>query len=230
MNPYEELGRQIVGQLEVAAMGELIGAEGGGGGGGGGFDFSQLINAAAEAANKGYAYSKEHSAQQKSAAERNLLLQKSISADAAWASAEQQLDIVQQSKDSQRIGPAQVLQQQAMAVAMQAGAALDQDGLDKRLAAARKAEADAANAALKAPQDELRQALSRAWHKVAAAVAMATPSIPGASTSLVHLSQTYGSGESWLTRVHGGLPTYGWIGLGAAAVTVIIMLMKHMRK
>jgi len=232
MNPYEMIGRQVVGEYAQELVGEA------------GFDWSTLINAAAEAANKGVQYSEQKKVQQKATASSAQALASSIAADAAWASAEQQLDLATQSDDATRIEPATALASQAAAASISAGSGLSADAQGKRLAAAQKAAKDAAQAALSSPVPAkgttpspaaaAKAAASRAWQKVLASVSAAGAGggDGGGGGGALSLRGHKGGegGGSWFTSVHAGLPTYAWIGGGAVAATALILIIRALRK
>ncbi len=209
--------RQLIGQIEANAINELNGI--------GAFDWGSVINTAAEAANKGVQYDAQKKAEQKVASDSNVAAQKAITADAAWASAEQQLDLATQSHDMGRIAPAQALASQTMAAAMAAGAGLSADAQGKRVGAAQKAASAAAQAALSAPADAAKGALSRAWQKVTSGA------IASGGTGTLDLSKHGGgAGGNWLTSVHGGLPVWGWGIGGVTAVTLLALIIRALRR
>ncbi len=222
MNAFEVLGRQVVGEFEREVLGDAASSAAGGG-----FNWGTLINAAAEAANQGVKYDADQKAQKKASADSAAALARAAAADAAWASAEQQLDLAQQSGDPGRIGPASALQSQAIQAAMAAGATLSADAQAVRAAAVRKAATAAAQAAVSSPKDTAKAALSRAWQKVAAGASFGGAGSDGAISRVPSSYGDYGH-ESWFVKRHAGLPTYVWIGGGVTIGTGLILLLKSL--
>ncbi len=218
-NAYETLGRHIVGHYEAAALQEMLGDAASSPstpGGPGAFNWSMLVNAAAEAANQGIAYDTQKKAAAAAAAASDSSAAKAIMSDAAWASAEQQLSL------SPGSAPAQALQSQAMGAAMAAGAGLSADAQGKRSYAAQKAAKDAAQGALSAPGDLAKQALSKAWQKV---IALSGSSSGAAGGGLVRFG-----GGSWFTTKHAGLPGWAWIAGGVTIPTALILIIRALRR
>lgn len=208
-------------RMAQTILGELIGD-----GPGAGFDSSFLINAASELAQRGVNTYQDDQKKKKSAAEVAVQLQKAISADATWASAEQMLDLAK--GDKQRVAAAQLLQQQAMQAAAQVGMGLPADAAQKRVQAANDAAAKAAQAALVSPGDPVKQASMRAWQKVAAQV----PSLSVALAPSGAGAMSFGGhgGGNILTKVVGGLPVWGWGAIGIGATTAIVVIVKALKK
>lgn len=196
-----------------------------------GFDWGTLIKAGAEAASQGVKYAEDKKAAEQSSRNSAANAQKAIAADAAWASAEQQLDLAQKSGDSSRVAPAQALQVHAMQAAQSAGAGLDASGQGKRADAANKALHDAASAALADPGNQAKQALSRAWQKVVVGTpqAAAGGSGGGAGGALTRRGGHDG-GDSWFMRKWAGLPNIAWIGIGAVALLGLVMLVRSLKR
>lgn len=243
MNPYEAIGRQVVGEF-MNEIGDEIGVD---------FNWGTLVSAAAEGANQGIAYDKAKKAEAAASAASDQAATRAIAADANWASSEQQLDLAQQAlaqamQDSAkakdpvatssaqaaiaaangRVAPAQALVSQAQGAAMSAGTGLPPDAQTKRVAAAAKAADSAAKAAVGDPTNGAKGALSRAWQKVmSAANAVSTPAAVSEGQALARRD---GGGVSWLTAVHAGVPTYGWIIGGTAVGTALILIIRALRK
>jgi len=216
MSDYDVLGKQIVSELESA---EILGASFGG------FDVASLFNAAGEIVNKGIDYKQSQDAAAKTKADQGTALAKAIAADAAWANAEQVLDIANQSKDANRIAAAQALQQSDSSEAMNAGTSQDSDSTSKRVEAAQNALNNASQNSVSNPNDKAKAALVRAWQKVVSRAAVA-PS--GGGNPLSHFGGS--GGTSWFTKVHGGIPTWGWMAGGAVTLTGLILLIRALRK
>jgi hypothetical protein len=213
----------MLGGLDEPTL-ELLGAAAASSGGG--FNWGTLVDAAAEAAKQGVTYAEQKKADDAAAKNASAAALKAIAADSAWASAEQTLDIARQSGDQGRIAPAQALQVQAMQAAQAAGAGLSADAQAKRADAAQKALRDASTAALNAPGDQVKQALSRAWQKVVTSTPAPSTGSSGDAGSALALSR-HGGGESWFTKKTAGLPTGVWvIGGGAVGVTALVMILK----
>lgn len=211
---------------EMLDDGELLGAAAAAAGATG-FDWSNVIDAAAEGANQAVQYKASQDAQSASAATSATSTAGAIAADANWANAEQQLDLAQQSKDAGRIQPAQALQSQAQMQAMAASSSLSADGQTKRAVAAQKAAGDAAQAALNSPKDAGKQAMSRAWQKVL----MGSGTSAGAGASALAKHGGKGgmpgmSGGNWFTASHAGIPGWGWVVGGTVTATGVVLLIR----
>jgi hypothetical protein len=223
-NTYELLGDTIM--SEVASHdGAVVGD----------FDPSFIVNAAAGLATGGVKAAQDKSAADKASKDSTAAAAKSLNADAAWADAETQLDLANQSKNSTQIAAAQSLQSSTMMAALQAGTGLPADAVTKRVQAAQDAQRKAAQDSLSNPKDTAKAARMRAWQKVAAAVggggAMmpSAGSAPGGADSHGH----HGSDDqpSFFTKHVAGLPVWGW-GLvitvvGAGTALLVHKLRKH---
>lgn len=190
----------------------------------GAFDWTQLVNAGAEAVNKGIQYKQEQDTSNAAKAAATAAAAKSIAADANWAAAEQQLELA--AHDPSQTVAATALQQAAMSAAMSAGAALTPDAQSKRAAAAQDASNKAAQASLAAPHDAMKAALMHGWQKVLAGVA-AGGGGSGGGTSLMKHDKSSGGG-SWLTAKHAGLPGWGWLIGGAVGGTALVLILKKL--
>lgn len=195
-----------------------------------GFNWGTLITAAAEAANQGVTYAETKKASEQAGRNASAAAAKAITADAAWASAEQQFDLATRSGDQGRIAPAQALQVHAAQAAQAAGAGLDVAGQMKRADAAQKALHDAASDALASPSDQAKASLSRAWQKVVAGTPSVAAGGSGGGGALVHNKYGGAGGDSWFTRKVGGVPTYAWLIGGGVALTGLILLVRALLK
>lgn len=203
MDAYEILGRQIVN--------EVMGADA--------FDLSSLVSAAAELSQKGIATYEQHKAGEKTKAEQSAALAKAIAADAAWANAEQMVELTKGD------AAASALQASASQEAMSAGAGLSADSTSKRVAAANKAAKEAAQDSLAHPQDKGKSALMRAWQKVASRAAVSPMSDSGGG-----FHGKGSGGTSFFMTKHAGIPTWGWLAGGAVVTTGLILLLRSKRK
>lgn len=194
---------------------------------GAGFDWSQIVNAASEAANAGVQYKASQDASASANKASSVALAKATAADANWAQAEQQLDLAQQAHNPAQIAPAQVLQAQAQQQASSAGVGMSPADIAKRVAAAQQAAQQAAQAALSSPADMAKAAMSRAWQKVLGAAA-SPGSMPG--SALAKFGKGAKGGTNWFTATHAGLPGYAWVGGGVVVGTGLILLIRAMRK
>jgi hypothetical protein len=201
---------EILGETIVA---EVAGAPASGFGGG--FDSSFLINAASEVAQRGVTTVEQKQAAERSAKDVAAQLQRAIAADAAWASAEQLLDLASQSRDPTRVAAATSLAQSTSAEASGASAGLTPEAVGKRVSAATAASKQAAQDSLAAPGDPAKAALVRAWQKVAARAAVG-PQVPGGFGGA---GPGHGGalGGSFLGKMYGGVPVWGW-GIGGVAI------------
>jgi hypothetical protein len=226
MNQYQILGQQVAEALQrennaadmelladalvTTGDAEILGA----------FDFSSLINAAAEGANKGVAYKQDQDAQNKAKADAAVAAAKAIAADVNWASAEQQLDLQQHSPrpDANALAAAQSLQNAAMQASMAAGAGLSPDAQAKRVGAAQDAMTKASQASLAAPGDASKAALMRAWQKV---VAGAGAGMAPAALEAAKKGHEGKGGTSWWTPTH-----IAYVAGGTVAVTGLVLLLR----
>lgn len=215
MNAHEILGQQIV---RDAILGDAAA---------GGFDLSSLVSAAAELSQKGVATYEANQASDKTKKDQTAALAKASTADAAWASAEQMLDLANQSHDPTRVAAASALQQSAQSQALAAGATLTADSVAKRVAATHDAAAKAAQDSLSNPSDASKAALMRGWQKVAGSAGAS-----GSASSALALAHggKGSSGPSFFTKVHAGIPTWGWMVGGAVTVTGLALLIRALRK
>jgi len=191
---------------------ELMGADG--------LDAQFGVNAASELLSRGLATYDKQKASEETAAK----LDQAKAADVAWAEAEERLNLALQSKppDAARVEAAQVLAQTMSQAAASTGMGLPPDATAKRCAAAQAAVAAAAKAAGKDPS---KLARVKAWQKVAAACSSGTSLQPGAGAHHAPSSQ-----PSFFTKVHAGLPTWGWMVGGAAILTGGVLLIRALRK
>lgn len=219
MNPQlRAIGDQIVR--------ELMGADDGGGGGFGGGGLDTGLNLLNEGLQRGY---KAYQSKKDTEKDQNNL-NDAISADAKWADTEKMVELLRVAKDQHRISAAQGVASAAQSAAMTAGNKLSDDAKVKRAQAARDSATAAAHDALVYPRDMVKQANMRAWQKVSAAVAASaggtsamTPSGSGALPPL----QPDGN---WFTNHHAGVPTWGWILLGAGGLTALTLIIKAVVK
>lgn len=212
-------------------LGDDAAAKSGGGGGGGGFDWSMLIPATAEIAQKGIQTYQAKEQAGKQSAEDKAKLDKAIQADAAWANAEAVLDLANSAKDASKIAAAQTLQQSAYAQAMAAGAGLSPASAGKRTAADQQAASDAAQDALSNPKDLAKQAKMRAWQKVVAVASAAAQPTPADQAAAAKYSREHGGGGgSFLTKYHAGVPMWGWLVGGTVGVTGLGLLIRSLLK
>lgn len=205
MNAYEILGR-----VPVKDIRDVVGANG--------FDMSALASMAAELSQRGAAAYEQHEASQKDTAAQSAGLARAIAADAAWANAEAVLEIASKSGDANRIAAATALQAGASSEAMNAGAGLDAGSTSRRMAAASQASKNAASESLANPADATKAAMMRGWQKVASRSAL-SPLSGGAMRG--------GAGGSFLTKVHAGIPMWGWLAGGAFVATGLVLLLRR---
>lgn len=205
---YEVLGEQIVN--------DLMGA-------GAGLDSGFLVSAASELAARGVNTYQEKQAADKVKADA----QKAISADNVWASAEANADIASQGKDAQKITTTRALADAAARDADVAASGLTPDGVTMRCAAANASAKLAAENSSAATKDVAKAALMRAWQKIAA---KCSSSASGSGALSAFGGGGAGGGSSFLTKMHAGIPTYGWILGGGVVLTGGILLIKSLRK
>jgi hypothetical protein len=224
-DPHEALGRQIVYEVLKAQNPDyhIVGA------GAGSFDFSTLINAAAEAANKGIEYKQGQDAANASSAAQDDKLRKSILADASWADAETTLAIVKQSGDASKIAAAQSLANAMQSAAVSTAAGLDSDHTAKRMEAAQRAMNNASQAALSS-SSPAAQAKMAAWQKVLTSIASA-PSTALATTPDASVLARHGFGgggsSNFFTQKYGGVPVWGWAAGGAVVLTGLALVLRR---
>lgn len=224
MDAFEMLGATIVKEATGRGGAVMLGDSNP-------FDLTSLIDAASELSKKGVSAYESSQAADKKKKDQATYLNKAVAADAAWADAEQQLDLAKQSNNAAQIAAATALQQQASADAMNAGYSLDPDTVSKRVAAAQKAAKAAAQDSMANPGNAPKAALMRAWQKVASRASVSPSSGGGGGGGggggLAHGG---GSGTSWLTKHWGPLPVYGWIGVGVGTIAVGALIVHLARR
>jgi len=194
-----------------------------------GFDYGALISAAAEVSKEGVAAGQKKQADDKAAKDSAAAAQKSIAADANWANAEQQLDLAQQSKDAGKIAAAQTLQSNAMSAAVSAATGLSPDAAGKRVAAATAASTKAAQDSLANPKDAGKAAFMRAWQKVASAATSGAAASGVSSTDIAKIKEQNSHGDgNFLTKMHAGIPTWGWMVGGAGVALGVFLLVRSL--
>lgn len=191
-----------------------------------GFDWGSfgtgLANAAAGTVSTAVQQKKESDAKAKDKSDQEAALLKSLTADAQWANAEANLELASIDHTSQ--AAAQVMRDKAKSDADAAAAALSSDGRDKRCKKAADNLQDMASAAHAAPKDVAKQAKFHAWQKVAAVCG------PPSSSGDDNVKIEKHGGESFLTKKHAGLPTWGWGLIGVGGLIALFMILKSMRK
>lgn len=202
---YDILGEQAVREMSV------------------GFDWGGAISAAANVAKTGVEQKQAHDAADKSKRDSDTAVAKSLTADAAWANAEANLELAQ--GDATSSAAARVMQASARHDADAAAAALQGDGIGKRCKAAQDNLKTMTDAASAAPKDIAKQAKMHAWQKVVASCGPAPAEGGGESGGG---KATDGSFLSLLTAKRAGLPVYLWVGGGVATLTVVLLIARGM--
>lgn len=192
-----------------------------------GFDFSALANPLASVAQTAVQQHQADEAKSKAAHDSQAALDSSVSADAQWAQAEANLEMSK--VDPTAYAAAKVVCDSARQSAMQAGAALQGDGVPKRCKAAQSALEKAAEAAEGDPKNKSKQAQMHGWQTVAASCGSGGGGGSGTPDAAI-VKYHGGHGGSFLTSVHGGLPVWGWGLVGVGSLTVLGLLIHAMRK
>ncbi len=198
-----------------------------------GLDYGGLAQGLANVAATGIQQQQQEAAQNKVKADSAAAVQRSISADAAWASAEAMLEVATKS-DPSAVAADTVSRDLARGDANKAAAALQSDGIAKRCSAAQDSLRSAAIVASRSPKDPTAQARFHAWQTIANACGGGVSggsSDAGTDTGDGHkgkkMEETEG-GESWIVAKHAGLPGWGWIGVGVGVTGLLgYFLFRH---
>ncbi len=224
------------------------------------FDPSFLVNMAAELTNRGVSAYQSSEAQKNTAAEVASKAASAIALDnaatqadyiamlsAAQAASAQSTALVDSSKSDAAAAAVasaemdRMAADQAIAEAVAAGAGMPAESTTKRLKAAQDAvttatkAAQAANSAATKASTDLtkRSAAQAAAFKVKAAQATVSRIASGAvkpGSNVAMVSATSHSGSSFLTKVHAGIPTWGWMAGGTLTLTGLGLLIRSLLK
>src|SRR5260221_1815478 len=126
-----------------------------------GFDWGGAINAAAGVTKTAIEQKQTADAKDKSKRDSDTAVAKSLTADAAWANAEANLELA--SIDPTSSAAAKAMRDTTKSAAASAGAALQGDGVVKRCKAAQDNLRDASTASAAAPKDIAKAAKFHAW-------------------------------------------------------------------
>ncbi len=207
---YEILGEEIVREVTGAAPGP-------------GFDTSFLVSTAAEAASRGISTYEQKKAAEAASRDAKSKLDRSILADIAWADAEAGLVYAAKTGDPTKVAAGEALVQVTRSEALAAGAALTPALAEKRVSAARKSLAEAARDSSAAPSDASKASRVSGWQKVLAAASQQALPVQSEVPGQISRSGT----SSFLTKMHYGVPAWGWAAGGVLVLTGLYLALRR---